>query len=71
MRATEDRFLTGRRTVGTTIGLGATGFLALATDLRRAGFLAAALPCLRWPEPFFDVFLAMILPCCPNRPTVS
>src|SRR5438045_6914709 len=73
MRATDGRFFTGRRTVGRAIGLGATGFfaLALAGDLRTAGFLAAALPRLRVPDPFFDVFLAMTPSCCLASATLS
>ena len=56
MRATEGRFLTGRRSAGRTTGLGTTGFFALAAlragRLLRLGGLALCAGVLPLPDPF-------------------
>ena len=62
MRTTDARFLTGRRSVGRTTGLGATTFF-LAAGLRTAGFFALAALRVGFfplPDPVFDLPLAML-----------
>src|SRR5580693_4121125 len=80
MRATEGRFLTGRRSAGRMTGLGTIGFLAFADFLATGFFVFGALRLvgvLPLPDPFLDLPLAMLsfpLPAqlaCPPRRTFT